>query len=189
MSDYGEKIKKDIGIDFSMRIGLNSGPVIVGSIGDDLRMDYTAIGDTTNLASRMENMAKPGTILVSEQTHRLVREYFAFKSLGKFEVKGKEAPQEAFELIETAEVATRIEAARARGLTRFVGRRNSMASLMDAYDKAKTGSGQVVGIVGEAGVGKSRILFEFRNRLPQDQFTYYRLVRSKITEVYGSQFN
>jgi class 3 adenylate cyclase len=173
LSDYSEKVKKDIGLDFSMRIGLNSGPVIVGAIGDDLRMDYTAIGDTTNLASRMENMAKPGAILVSDGTHRLVKDYFEFKSLGKVAVKGKAEPQETFELLRMAEVVSRIEAARIKGLTRFVGRANSMASLMDAYTNAKNGSGQVVGIVGEAGVGKSRLLLEFRSRLPQGLFTYY----------------
>jgi class 3 adenylate cyclase len=172
IGEYGEKTEKDCGVDFKIRIGLNSGPVIVGSIGDDLRMDYTAVGDTTNLASRMESIARPGTILVSKNTFKLARDFFEFESLGKIEVKGKKEPQEAFELIKTGEVETRIEAAVAKGLTRFVGRKNSMASLMEAYEKAKSGSGQVVGIVGEAGVGKSRLLLQFRNRLPQDEFTY-----------------
>jgi class 3 adenylate cyclase len=90
IGDYGEKVSKDTGVEFNMRIGLNSGPVIVGSIGDDLRMDYTAVGDTTNLASRMEGAAKPGSTLVSLNTHRLVRDFFEFQSLGKLEVKGKE---------------------------------------------------------------------------------------------------
>ena len=160
MEEYGEKIEKDTGVEFKMRIGLNSGPVIVGAIGDDLRMDYTAVGDTTNLASRMESMAGPGTILVSGNTHRLARDFFEFESLGKIEVKGKKEPQEAFELIKAGEVETRIGASVAKGLTRFVGRKNSMAALMDAFDKVKSGSGQVVGIVGEAGVGKSRLLLE-----------------------------
>ena len=172
IGDYGEKVKKDCGMEFKMRIGLNSGPVIVGSIGDDLRMDYTAVGDTTNLGSRMESMARPGTILVSGNTHRLVRDFFEFKSLGKIEVKGKKEPQEAFELIKTGEVETRIGASVAKGLTRFVGRKNSMAALMDAFDKAKSGSGQVVGLVGEAGVGKSRLLLEMRNMLPQGEYNY-----------------
>ena len=94
--NYEEKIKKDFGAEFKMRIGLNSGPVIVGSIGDDLRMDYTAVGDTTNLASRIENMARPGTSLVSGHTHRLAREFFEFKSLGKMAVKGKKTPAGSF---------------------------------------------------------------------------------------------
>ena len=82
-----------------MRIGLNSGTVVVGSIGDDLHMDYTAIGDTINLASRMESLAKPGTALLSRNTHRLVKDYFDLNPLGPLEVKGKEEPQEAFELV------------------------------------------------------------------------------------------
>jgi hypothetical protein len=146
--------------------------VIVGSIGDDLRMDYTAIGDTTNLASRMENMAQPRTICVSRNTQRLAKDFFEFKSLVKVEVKGKEDPQEAFELIKTGEVETRIGASVAKGLTRFVGRKNSMAALMEAFDKVKSGSGQVAGLVGEAGVGKSRLLLEMRNLLPQGECCY-----------------
>jgi len=167
ISEYGEKIKKDTGIDFKMRIGLNSGPVIVGSIGDDLRMDYSALGDTTNLAARMEQAAKPGSILISEQTHKIIESHFQVNPLGKLSVKGKEEPQEAYELVKASEVTTRIEASAAKGLTRFVGRKNSMASLMEAWEKAKSGSGQVVGIIGEAGVGKSRLYLEFRNKVAQ----------------------
>jgi len=169
---YEEKIKKDHGTDFKMRIGLNSGPVVVGSIGDDLRMDYTAIGDTSNLASRIESMAGPGTSLVSKHTHRLGRDFFEFKSLGKVEFKGKEAPQEVFELIKAGEVDTRIAASAARGLTRFIGRENSMAVISNAWDKTLAGSGQVVGVVGEAGIGKSRLMLEFKNSLPPGEFTF-----------------
>lgn len=169
---YGDKIEKDTGVEFKMRVGLNSGPVIVGAIGNDLRMDYTAVGDTTNLSSRMESMARPGTVLVSGNTHRLVRDFFEFESLGKIEVKGKKEPQEAFELIKTGEVATRIGASIARGLTRFVGRKSSMATLLDAFDRVQSGSGQVVGLLGEAGVGKSRLLLEMRNMLPQGEYSY-----------------
>ncbi|MFC1857239.1 adenylate/guanylate cyclase domain-containing protein [Thermodesulfobacteriota bacterium] len=170
---YGQKIRVTCGVDFKMRIGLNSGSVIVGSIGDNLRMDYTAVGDTTNLAARMQTTAKPESILLSKETQRLVRDFFEFQSLGKIDVKGKEEQQEAFELVKASEVETRISASVAKGLTRFVGRKNSMAALMSAYDLAKSGSGQVVGMVGEAGVGKSRLLFEFRERLPQDEFIYF----------------
>lgn len=131
-----------------MRIGLNSGQVVVGSIGDDLRMDYTAVGDTTNLASRMENMARPGAIFVSRDTHRLSRDFFEFESLGKVEVKGKKEAQEVFELIKTGEVDTRIAVSAAKGLTRFIGRKNSMATIRNAWNKALSGSGQVVGVVG-----------------------------------------
>jgi class 3 adenylate cyclase/ribosomal protein L40E len=169
---YEEKVKREFGVEFKMRMGLNSGPVIVGSIGDDLRMDYTAVGDTTNLASRMESLAKPGSVLVSKGTHRLVKEYFEFHFLGQMEVKGKEEPQEGFELMRAGEVTTRIGASVAKGLTRFLGRTSSMAALMESWERAQSGSGQVVGIVGEAGVGKSRLLLEFRNNLPKDQFSY-----------------
>jgi len=172
IADYGEKIKKDCGVEFAMRIGLNSGHVIVGSIGDDLRMDYTAVGDTTNLASRMESMAKPGTVLISKSTHRIVRDYFEYNPIGKIQVKGKEKPQDAYELIKTTKIETRIHAAAAKGLTKFVGRKNSMAALQECLDKMLSGSGQVVGVVGEAGVGKSRLILEMRNRLRKKKYTW-----------------
>ncbi|MDJ0780902.1 MAG: adenylate/guanylate cyclase domain-containing protein [Desulfosarcinaceae bacterium] len=172
LQTYGDKIKRDTGITFKMRIGLNSGPVIVGVIGNDLRMDYTAVGDTTNLGARMEDMAGPGTVLLSANTHKLVRDFFEFESLGPIAVKGKREPQEAFRLIKASEVETRIGASVAKGLTRFVGRKNSMATLVNAFEKTTSGSGQVVGLVGEAGVGKSRLLVEMRNRLPQGKYNY-----------------
>jgi predicted ATPase len=172
LEEYSGKIEKECGVDFKMRVGLNSGPVIVGSVGNDLRMDYTAIGDTTNLASRMQTMAKPGSILVSADTHKMARDFFNFESLGKLRVKGKEEPVEAYQLIEAGEVETRFEAAVARGLTKFVGRRREMSALKEAFEKAQSGSGQVVGIVGEAGVGKSRLLLELRGMLPQGEYTY-----------------
>jgi class 3 adenylate cyclase/tetratricopeptide (TPR) repeat protein/ribosomal protein L40E len=172
LAEYGEKLKKDRGIDFKMRIGLNSGPVVVGSIGDDLRMEYTAIGDTINLASRMETTAKPGTVLISGFTHKLVRDYFKFESLGKIQVKGKEEPQEAYELIRTSEVKTRIEAAAVAGLTKFVGRKREMEALQEVLERTRSGSGQVVGIVGEAGVGKSRLILEMRKLFPKEEYGY-----------------
>jgi len=170
--DFEEKVSKDFGADFKMRIGLNSGPVIVGSIGDDLRMDYTAVGDTTNLASRMENMARPGAIFVSRDTHKLSRDFFEFESLGKVEIKGKKESQEVFELSKAGEVDTRIAASAAKGLSRFIGRKNSMATIRHAWNKALPGSGQVAGVVGEAGIGKSRLMLEFRNTLPPEEFTF-----------------
>ncbi len=172
IGDYGAKLKEDREMDFLMRIGLNSGLVVVGSIGDDLRMDYTAVGDTTNLAARMENMASPGKVLGTDYTHKLAKDFFEFESLGKVQVKGKEEPVEAYEIIKASEVETRIEAAAAKGFTKFVGRKNSLAAFMEPYEKAKSGSGQVLGIVGEAGVGKSRLLIELKNRLPMEEYTY-----------------
>jgi len=169
---FGEKVSHDYGIAFKMRLGLNSGPVIVGAIGDDLRMDYTAVGDTTNLAARMEGLAQPGTVLISRNTQRLIKDYFDLKALGQVPVKGKEEPQEVFELSSAGGAATRIEAAAAKGLTRFVGRKNSLAAFMETYEKVQSGTGQVMGVVGEAGVGKSRLLLEFRKRLPKGEFGY-----------------
>ena len=169
MVDFSEKIEKEYGIDFKIRIGINSGPVIVSTIGDDLRMDYTAVGDTTNLASRMEGSADPGTIRVSGNTHKIVERYFEFNHIGRIDVKGKEEPQDIYELLKASEVVTRIEESVAKGLTRFVGRKNSMAALMEAYELAKSGAGQVLGVVGEAGVGKSRLILEFRNRIIQER--------------------
>ncbi|MBC2713684.1 MAG: AAA family ATPase [Desulfobacteraceae bacterium] len=173
IESYGDKVTKDYGENFKMRIGLNSGPVVVGAIGDDLRMDYTAVGDTTNLAARMESTAESGTILVSKNTYNTARDFFEFESMGKITVKGKEEPQKAFKLIKKGSVETRLGASVAKGLTRFVGRKNSIAGLMEAYEKVQSGSGQVVGIVGEAGVGKSRLLLEFRNQLPPNEFAYF----------------
>jgi class 3 adenylate cyclase len=168
MEVYGEKVQREYQPPFQLRIGLNSGPVVVGKIGDNLRMDYTAIGDTTNLASRMQRSAKPGTILASQHTYRLVQDFFEFQSLGPIPIKGKEAPQEAYQLLKESEVASRLAASISRGLTRFVGREKEIQTLLDAYSKVQTGFGQVVGIVGEAGVGKSRLLFEFRQTLSQE---------------------
>lgn len=170
---YGQSLKTRYGIDFEMRIGLNSGPVVVGSIGDDLRMDYTAQGDTANLAARMESKAEPGSVLVSDNTYRLVREFFEVHPLGGLQVKGKQEPVEAYKLIKTTEVETRIAASLAKGLTRFVGRQREIEILKEAFDKVRSGEGQVVGIVGEAGVGKSRLLLEYRNTLPKGHHWYY----------------
>ncbi len=172
IATYSQKIKNDYSVEFIMRMGLNSGLVIVGSIGNDLRMDYTAVGDTTNLAARMEGMAKPGTVLISKNTYKIVRDYFEFNSIGKVQVKGKEAHQEAYELIKPSKIETRIHAASVKGLTKFVGRKSSITILQGCFDKTQTGSGQVVGIVGDAGVGKSRLLLELRNIIPEDEYTY-----------------
>ena len=172
MKNYSKEIKAGFGIKFKMRIGLNSGLVVVGSIGNDLRMDYTADGDTANLASRMESLAKPGTVLVSGNTYKLAENYFEFEPLGKVQIRGKETPQETYVLLKPSQIGTRISASAARGLTRFVGRKNSMAAIEKAYERTKTGSGQIVGVVSGAGVGKSRLLLEFRNRLPQGDFIY-----------------
>ncbi|MDH3878684.1 MAG: AAA family ATPase, partial [Desulfobacterales bacterium] len=166
MGGYCEKIKKKSGIEFSMRIGLNSGPVIVGSIGDDLRMDYTAVGDTTNLAARIQQNANPAEVWVSQETRNIIRDYFQDKPVGEIQLKGKSQPQPIYCLIaERPGVRTRFEAVLIRGVTEFVGRGPEMEALQAAFKKAKKGDAQIVDVVGEAGVGKSRLVYEFRETL------------------------
>ncbi|MBW2634405.1 MAG: AAA family ATPase, partial [Deltaproteobacteria bacterium] len=161
---YGRKIKTEFGSDFKMRIGLNSGPVVVGAIGNDLRMDYTAVGDTTNLAARMESLAEPGSILISDSTYRLVKNYFEFENLGEVAVKGKQALQAVYKLIRASEIRSRIDASKVRGLNDYIGLKDEMHDLQKAFKKVLSGRGQVVGVVGEAGIGKSRFVFEMHRR-------------------------
>ncbi|MDX2451544.1 adenylate/guanylate cyclase domain-containing protein [Desulfosarcina sp.] len=164
LAEYGRKVQTEFGLDFKMRIGLNSGPVVVGAIGNDLRMDYTAVGDTTNLAARMESLAEPGGILISDSTYRLVKKYFEFESLGEVAVKGKQAPQAVYKLTRVSEIRSRLDASKSRGLIDYIGRKDEMLDLQKAYNKAQSGQGQVVGVVGEPGIGKSRFVFEMHRR-------------------------
>jgi class 3 adenylate cyclase/tetratricopeptide (TPR) repeat protein len=167
--EYGSKIKKDTGVDFQMRIGLNSGPVIVGSIGDDLRLDYTAIGDTTNLAARIQQAARPGEVWVSRETRSITRNYFQDESVGEIALKGKAQAQPIYRVIsEQVDVRTRFEAGLVRGVTDLVGRRPEMEALQAAFDRARACDPQVVDVVGEAGVGKSRLIYEFQNSLKEE---------------------
>ena len=169
---YSEEIKRNYRIDFRMRIGLNSGTVVVGSIGDDLRMDYTAMGDTTNLASRLETLAEPAGVVVSENTYRLIKAYFKLEALGPMAIKGKGKPQNAYRLIDSTTVKTRFEEAVSRGLVRFVGRKNSLATLRSIWNRATGGFGQVLGIMGEPGVGKTRLMHEFKRSLADDDIHF-----------------
>ena len=162
LAEYGRQVKAEFGAAFKIRIGLNSGPVVVGAIGNDLRMDYTAVGDTTNLAARMESLAEPGAILVSDNTYRLVSDYFEFADLGDVPVKGKQAPQAVHRLIRASGIRSRMDASKARGLSDYVGRQEELQDLGKAFQKVRSGQGQVVGVVGEAGIGKSRFVFEMR---------------------------
>jgi class 3 adenylate cyclase/tetratricopeptide (TPR) repeat protein len=168
---YAQKVKNEFNLDFKMRIGLNSGPVVVGAIGDDLRMDYTAVGDTTNLAARMESMAEPGTIMISDSTFRLVKTYFQIESLGKVDVKGKKDQQAIYKLTGVSGIKSRLDASRDRGLIEYIGRREEIQNLTRIFEKVKHGRGQVVGVVGEAGIGKSRFVLEM-HRKADEQITY-----------------
>jgi len=161
LQKFSSDLKGKTGLEFKMRIGLNSGPVIVGSIGDDLRMDYTAIGDTTNLAARMESMATPCTILVSHNTYKRVAKQFEFKALGKLEIKGKENALEAYELLKDKIDRPRLGLER-QIFSEMVGREKELNKLELQINKAIAGEGSVVNVIGEAGIGKSRLISELR---------------------------
>jgi len=171
LAEYTEQLKSK-GVDFQLRIGINTGLVIVGRIGDDLSMEYTALGDTVNLASRMESAAEPGTVQVTESTFRLTQGYFDFSDLGEIEVKGKETPVGAYRVLSQGPARTRIAASISRGLSRFVGRDRELQHLMQCFEEVQEGAGQVVGIVGEPGMGKSRLVLEFREALTSNEYTY-----------------
>src|SRR5262249_11665205 len=158
---YSDEARQTVGISVQIRVGLNSGEVIVRAIGSDLRMDYTAVGQTTHLAARMEQLAVPGTIVVTQPTLDLVEGLIAVTPLGPVPVKGLVEPLEIFELTGRGVARTRLHAAAARGLTRFVGRAAELDQLWRAQALASKGRGQVAAVVGEAGVGKSRLLYEF----------------------------
>jgi class 3 adenylate cyclase/predicted ATPase len=158
---YADEVRRTEGVPIQIRAGLNSGDVVVGAIGNDLKMDYTAIGQTVHLASRMEQMATPGSIMITHGTLQLAEGYVQVKSLGPVHVKGMIDSVEAHEVTGAGPVRSRLQAAAARGLTRFVGRTAEFDTLCQALDRAKAGHGQVVALVGEPGVGKSRLFWEF----------------------------
>ena len=159
---YADELRVERGLNFSVRMGINSGEVVVGKIGDDLRMDYTAQGQTVGLAARMEELAESGKVLPDRSTPpTLVAGYFELRDLGASRIKGLSEPLHLFELEGVGALRTRLDLSRARGFSKFVGRADELASLEVALERARSGSGQVVGIVGEAGLGKSRLCYEF----------------------------
>jgi len=158
---YAESIQRTEGIPIQIRVGMNSGEVVVRSIGSDLKMDYTAVGQTTHLAARMEQMAMPGSVLMTANTLSLTEGFVQVKALGPVNVKGLTEPVEVYEITGAGPVRSRLQAAAARGLTRFVGRDTEVEQLRKALELAGAGHGQVVGVVGEPGVGKSRLFYEF----------------------------
>ncbi len=170
LAELDQDVRARHGRGFQMRIGIHSGPVVVGRIGDDLRMDYTAVGDTTNLAARLEAVAKPGAVVISEATRRLVEGFFEFTTLPAMKVKGKREAVVCHEVSVGRSAAGRIDFLSERaGLTPLVGRERELDALLAAFDEAKSGRGQVAFIVGEAGLGKSRLLHEFRRRLGSER--------------------
>jgi tetratricopeptide (TPR) repeat protein len=157
---YAEAVRRTHGLALRIRVGLNAGEVVVRTIGNDLHMDYSAVGQTTHLAARMEQLAAPGSILLTAATLRLVEGLVRVNALGPVPVKGLAEPAEVFELVGASAIRRRLQAAVARGLTRFVGRQTEIEVLRQALARAETGHGQVAAIVGEAGVGKSRLVYE-----------------------------
>ena len=163
LAEYGRELRREHGLGFSVRLGLNSGEVVVGAVGEALEMEYTAIGHTVGLAARMEALAEPGTPYLTAQTAALVDGYFELDDLGELRVKGAPEPVHAYGLTGVGAARTRLDVAAARGLSPFVGRAPELAALEAALAQADE-SGQVVGIVAEAGVGKSRLCREFAQR-------------------------
>ncbi len=158
---YAREVGRPHGVDLQIRIGLNSGEVVVRGIGNDLKMDYSAVGQTTHLAARMEQLASPGTILVTEAFARLTEGLLHFKPLGLMTVKGLSDPVDVLQLVDAEPKRHRFQAASGRGRTRFVGREPELGTFTQALERAGAGQGQVVAVIGEPGIGKSRLLYEF----------------------------
>jgi class 3 adenylate cyclase/tetratricopeptide (TPR) repeat protein len=170
-SDQLRQEKKDVP-PVKMRIGIHSGPVVVGTVGNDLRVEFKAVGDTVNLASRMEGQAQPGTTYITEDTFKLTEGLFRFEGLGRRVIKGKEEPVNVFRAIAPSTRRTRFDVSAERGLTPFAGRERELELLLDGLERAKAGRGQAFSIISEAGVGKSRLLYEFRKAIAHEDVTF-----------------
>jgi class 3 adenylate cyclase/tetratricopeptide (TPR) repeat protein len=174
MTQFSEKMRREkSGLPpLKMRAGIHTGPVVVGTVGNDLRVDFKAVGDTVNLASRMEGLAEPGSTYCTEDTFKLTEGLFRFEGLGEREVKGKEKPIRIYRVIAPSTSRTRFDVSAERGLTPFVGRERERELLLDAFERARQGRGQAVSIVSEAGMGKSRLLYEFRKAILNEDVTF-----------------
>ncbi len=155
-----------------MRIGINTGPVVVGTLGNDLRVDFKAVGDTVNMAARMEQMAEPGTTYATEETFKLTEGFFRFEALGEKPVKGKEEPMRVYRVIALSSVRTRFEVSAERGLTPLIARGRERDLLLEGFEEVKAGHGRAFSIAAEAGVGKSRLLYEFRKAVAHEDATF-----------------
>jgi class 3 adenylate cyclase/tetratricopeptide (TPR) repeat protein len=170
---FSEQLKSEKGISpIKMRIGIHTGPVVVGTLGNDLRVEFKAVGDTVNLASRMEGLADPGSTYVTEETFELTEGFFRFEASGERQVKGKEEPVKVYRVIAPSTRRTRFDVSAERGLTPFVGRERELELLLDGFERAKLGKGQAFSIISEAGCGKSRLLYEFRKAVANEDVTF-----------------
>jgi class 3 adenylate cyclase/predicted ATPase len=170
-SDGIKKEKEGISA-LKMRVGIHSGPVVVGTLGNNLRVEFKAVGDTVNLASRVEGLAEPGTTYVTEDTFKISEGLFRFEALGKKRVKGKEEPVKVYRVIAPSTRRTRFDVSAERGLAPFVGRERELELLLDGFERSKEGRGQAFSIVSEAGIGKSRLLYEFRKAVANEDVTF-----------------
>ena len=161
------------GLRLPLRVGIHNGPVVVGRIGDDLRMDYTAVGDTTNLAARLQQLANPGEIAISDATQRLVQGYFDLEDGGTHQVKGKAQPVHAWRVLRERPGTGRVDARAEAGLTPLVARDTELAALHEALRAARGGRGRACFLVGDAGIGKSRLLYEFRKSLREEPHVWF----------------
>jgi class 3 adenylate cyclase/tetratricopeptide (TPR) repeat protein len=173
LTRFNEKLKSETKIPpVFVRIGINSGPVVVGTVGNDLRVQFTAVGDTINMAARMEQLAEPGTTCVTEDTFKLTEGFFRFEALGEKEIKGKEKPMKVYRVLGTGQSRSRFEARAKKGLTSFVGRDRELEIMWDCFERVRAGRGQALSIVSDAGMGKSRLLYEFRKSLGSEEVTF-----------------
>jgi class 3 adenylate cyclase/tetratricopeptide (TPR) repeat protein len=174
MTRFNEKVRQEKGDipSLKMRVGIHTGPVVVGTLGNDLRVEFKAVGDTVNLASRMESLAEPGTTYVSDDTFKLTEGIFRFEALGEKEIKGKEKPLKVYQVIAPSSRRTRFDVSAERGLTPFVGRERELELLLDGFERSKEGRGQAISIISDAGIGKSRLLYEFRKAVTNEYVTF-----------------
>jgi class 3 adenylate cyclase/tetratricopeptide (TPR) repeat protein len=155
-----------------MRVGIHTGPVVVGTLGNNLRVEFKAVGDTVNLAARIQSLAEPGTTYVSDDTFKLTEGFFRFEALGEKIIKGKNEPIKVYRVIAAGTSRTRFDVSAERGLTPFVGRDRELELLLDGFERSKEGRGQAYSIIAEAGVGKSRLLYEFRKAVANENVTF-----------------
>jgi class 3 adenylate cyclase/tetratricopeptide (TPR) repeat protein len=174
MTQFNDRMKheKECFIPLRMRIGINTGPVVAGMVGSDGKQDFTVMGNTVNLASRMGSLAEPGSTYVTKDTLKLTEGFFRFEALGEKQVKGKKEAVQAYRVIAPSTRRTRFDVSAEQGLTHFVGREKELELLLDGFERSREGRGQAISIVAEAGIGKSRLLYEFRKAVTNENVTF-----------------